>query len=471
MTQTPPSYADHLGPALARWLPRQRWFSGKGQPFGVPRLVHRVPYSGHTACGYAELLVVEVLRSQPGAPDHYLVPVVVRQQSSGQPAASVIASTSNGVVHDALADPQFVAGLAGDLLAGRPGTSELDVRTGPGSLAAGPYRGGVRALTGEQSNTSVVVGDVAVLKVFRRLRPGDNPEREMLDLLTSAAEHHVPPLLASLDGPLDGGSATYGILQRYLPDATDGWTLALASAATAIENGTAAAAEGFAAEAFRIGEAVASVHRTLARIAPTAPLTRDGLTRTARRMGRRLAEAVRAAPQLAPLADALGGICDGLAHAVPAGHTQRLHGDLHLGQLLRTTAGWSLIDFEGEPERSFHQRRALEPVAKDIAGLLRSFDYAAHHQLLHGPPPPGPERAAAAQAWAQAAQRALCEGYTHGSGHDPRTESVLLHAHLMDKAVYEVLYEIRNRPGWTPIPVRALARLAGQAAPADGPGA
>ncbi|CAM5725232.1 Glucosamine kinase [Streptomyces fumanus] len=190
----------------------------------------------------------------------------------------------------------------------------------------------------------------------------------------------------------------------------------------------------------------------LARALPTVTLGHGPLAQLVAGMTERLEEAVHAVPALLPYASGLRSAYTALGDLAAEGRTwtaQRVHGDLHLGQCLRSPSGqWSLIDFEGEPARPMAERRLPQPPVRDIAGMLRSFDYAAHSA---DPPAPG---------WAAACRAAYCTGYAEVSGTDPRTDPVLLRAYETDKAVYEVVYEARHRPDWLPVPMSAVRRLA-----------
>jgi maltokinase len=235
-----------------------------------------------------------------------------------------------------------------------------------------------------------------------------------------------------------------GVLQPYLKGAADGWQLALSELAKG---------EDFRAEARALGRATAEVHTALAGALPTVTLGRAQLERLATGMTQRLNAAVRAVPALRPYASGLRSAYDALASLAGRDHlwtAQRVHGDLHLGQCLRAPSGaWSLIDFEGEPARPLAERCMPQPPVRDIAGILRSFDYAArsHHPW--------------APAWAHGCRGAYCAGYAEVSGRDPRAEPVLLRAYETDKAIYEVMYEARHRPDWLPVPLAAIHRLAG----------
>jgi len=180
-------------------------------------------------------------------------------------------------------------------------------------------------------------------------------------------------------------------------------------------------------------------------------------TATAKQMHERLDAALAVVPQLAPFADGLRTAYDALA-GLPAGvPVQRIHGDFHLGQALRVDDGWKIIDFEGEPARPLSERTALMSPLRDVAGMLRSFDYAARHLLAEQLNSQG--LAYRANEWAERNRDAFCDGYARACGRDPREDAVLLRAMELDKAVYEVVYEARNRPSWLPIPLGSIERL------------
>jgi len=169
----------------------------------------------------------------------------------------------------------------------------------------------------------------------------------------------------------------------------------------------------------------------------------------------KLNQAVEIVPDLAPYADRIRAAYAEITRLSQVVMMQRIHGDYHLGQVLHSSHGWVALDFEGEPAAPLAERRALAPALRDVAGMIRSFDYAARHQLVGHP-----ERqnlAAAATAWVTRCQREFCAGYSAGGGADPNDQATLLRALTLEKAVYEVIYEYRHRPGWLSIPLDFVA--------------
>jgi maltokinase len=219
----------------------------------------------------------------------------------------------------------------------------------------------------------------------------------------------------------------------------------------------------FAGEAERLGTAVAKVHADLASALGTEPVDDNELDRTVKAMADRLDEVARDVPELAEYVPALRAAFDAVRELPPDSapiSMQYVHGDLHLGQVLRTVGGWLLLDFEGEPAAPVAERHALRSPLRDVAGMLRSFDYAAQ-QLLVGQPD-DPALTERALEWARRNRAAFCEGYALGAAAplgDPREHGELLRAFELDKAVYEVAYEHANRPDWLAVPLAAIARI------------
>jgi maltokinase len=175
-------------------------------------------------------------------------------------------------------------------------------------------------------------------------------------------------------------------------------------------------------------------------------------------MQARLDHTIRVVPQLEEVAEGLRTAYEAFAEAASEVQLQRVHGDLHLGQALRTSQRWVLIDFEGEPMAELGARRLPDSPLRDVAGMLRSFEYAGHHRVIETGF--SPQLAYRAAEWTHRNRDAFLSGYAEAAGHDPREHAVPLRAFEADKAVYEALYEARNRPDWLAIPLASLARLA-----------
>ncbi|MFD9466839.1 phosphotransferase [Streptomyces sp. NPDC060027] len=434
-----------LAELLRDWLPRQRWFAGKGRPVTDLTLVS----STELYPGCLHLLVRTEHLGPPahggsGAPppeDCYQLLLGVREVLPPRLAHAFIGRASAGpladlTVYDAFHDPK-ATGLLLERLR-RSGTAgplrfERDPRvTVPGGLTP-------RLLDAEQSNSSLVYGDAFILKVFRRVQPGINPDLEVPRALARQGCTRVPAPAAWFRTS-EPREATLGVLQPYLRDAADGWTLALESLGSE---------KDFTGEAYELGRATAEVHLALATAFPVDAPSPYRNKRLADAMHERLDAAVRSVPELRPHAAGLRSAFDALAALdATVRPAQRIHGDLHLGQVLRAGQRWSVIDFEGEPARPISERRRVQSPVRDVAGMLRSFDYAARSRQ-----PWRPE-------WAQRCREAFCAGYAAAAAWDPREEPELLRAYETDRAVYEVLYEARHRPDWLPVPMAAVGRLA-----------
>ncbi len=449
---------------LAAWLPEQRWFAGKGT--AVASVVVDDEVALQTDAGDVAYLQLSVT-SESGTTDRYqLLLGAVTGDVPPRVEKGVIGEIDGVTVYDAVHDPEAASTLLhrmaesssqGDLQFHRSGELDTDKPS--------------RVLGAEQSNTSLVYGEEYILKLFRRVQPGTNPDLELSRALAEGGSPHVAAPLGWIEGDVAGERTTLAMMQCFLRGASDGWATATASVRDLFAEADLHADEvggDFAGEAERLGAATAEVHALLAEVLESRTAGAEESQATARQLHERLEAALAVVPELAPHADALRAAYDAVGALTDPVPVQRVHGDYHLGQVLRTQDGWVLLDFEGEPARPLAERTALMSPLRDVAGMLRSFDYAARHLLAErGSTGAGaePHLAYRANEWAERNRSAFCDGYAAAGGRDPREETVLLKAFELDKAVYEVVYEARNRPTWLPIPLSSIERLA---APAGG---
>ena len=426
---------------LAGWMAHQRWYSSKGTTPKL-RLLARITVAPATPDARVEVLVVLDEGASPAVV--YQVPLVRRVSATGTHPAHVIGRDEESVLIDGPFDPAYAGALLRDI------ASETHVHAAGTARRVAEVES--RVLSGEQSNTSIIYASSGsrpvICKVFRQLNPGLNPDIELQSALAGAGCPYVPQSVghieASWSDPTDSTAHLSGSLafaQEFLPDVEDAWRVAQRAAADD---------EQFSPAAHALGAATADVHLSLAQLFPTTPA--DGAARAAvvDAWQRRLAIAVAEVPGLAAHREAIAGVYERALETVwPA--LQRIHGDLHLGQVLQAPGrGWLLIDFEGEPMRPIDERRRPDSALRDVAGMLRSFDYVPGALAQDG-------TAERLLEWSAAARRAFLGGYEHRMGM-PAT-GPLLDAFELDKAVYEAIYEARNRPGWLRIPLAAIDRL------------
>jgi maltokinase len=442
------------------WMPHQRWFGGKGREWAD------VNEDGFFLDRGNPVLSVHRVRVEytDGHKETYLVPLSWRDHPADDLASAFVGAVPNesgeSYAYDAMRDRDATAPWLIHLVnASTIGPMHFH----PAGVAYIPEGLPGDIVSGEQSNTSLIYGSEAILKLFRRLEPGLNPDVEIHDALRRTHNEHIAPLLGhiEIDDPDPANPpATVAMLQTFVPNASDGWRLATASVRDLYAEGDLHADEvggDFAADSERLGTATASVHADMAAVLPTEPAGPEWYATVSEQMGERLTAALEVVPQLAEHADGLRELYAAVAASQEPVVRQRVHGDLHLGQVLRTATGWIVLDFEGEPARPLAARRELDSPLRDVAGMLRSFDYAARHMLVEQPD--DPQRAYRAQEWATRNRGAYCTGYSNASGLDPRGDSPLLRAFEADKAVYECVYEARNRPHWLMIPLSSLSRL------------
>lgn len=464
-----------LSDMLASWLPRQRWFPGGGSSAGELEII-----SDETLVdGDPQLRHLIVEAGQVGMQARFQVLLGCRSQlPPGLAANAVIGQLPGMTCYDGLHDPGLapilLRGIAQERTAGRlrfvrePAAPLHDWQSS-------------RLLTAEQSNTSLVFGEAAILKVLRRLFPGANPDLEVADALARLGSDRVAAPFGWIETDLGGEPVLLAVLSEFLANASDGWTLATqtlgrlytrqgaygqeyltapvpdsdlgAGAGTAGSAGTGDLP--FAAEARRLGTATAQMHGDMVTAFGSRAMTAEERAGLAATLTAKLDQAVGIVPELAPHAGRIRAAYDEIVRIGQPVLLQRIHGDYHLGQVMLSGHGWVALDFEGEPAAPLAERRALAPALRDVAGMLRSFDYAARNQLVGHP-----ERqnlAATATAWVARCQQEFCAGYSAGGGADPNDQAVLLRALTLEKAVYEVIYEYRHRPGWLSIPLEYVA--------------
>lgn len=316
----------------------------------------------------------------------------------------------------------------------------------------------VRALNVEQSNSSIVFDEKIIVKLFRRVHEGANPDVEAIERLLAEGYEHVPRQFGDLERPHESGAVQHlAVARQYLAGATDGWHLALTSLRIVYARHEHAAVSGgdFGPDAKRLGAITAQAHLALAGAFGTSEADISSWVAGFRSQLDRVREHVPA--------DAISARYDRLSELRDIGPAIRIHGDLHLGQVLRADSGWYLIDFEGEPARPLAERILPSSPLRDVAGMLRSFHYAAEVGRWEGAHDEEVAHAEAAE-WESRASEQFLAGYFETEGidtllPDQDTRRALLQGFELDKATYEVAYEVSFRPTWVPIPTRAIERL------------
>jgi len=413
------SLPDQIVGPREDWVIEQRWFASKAREVASVNVLEEIELSEEPAL---DLEIVEA-RFQAGTHELY-------QLLPGEPEGM-----------------RVLAGLLGE---------EATVR-GVSFHGGLTPTGHIRSMGAEQSNSSIVFGEEQVLKIFRRIEPGENPELEMLRFLSMRGFENVAKLTGWYEYSGELMAATLGILQEFVPESRDGWQLALDDT------------QGLLARIPELGVATARMHNILASdasdvaFAPEEP-SEEALSLLTATIDEQIEQAFLDLPDdhpaVAPIAGRGEEVRDRLqamSHVGVGGRLIRHHGDYHLGQTMLRDAGWIILDFEGEPARSLLARRRKRSPLRDVAGMLRSFAYAASAtELLRGVPAPA--------GWEDEARSAFLDAYmetvdpTLLPAGRPATDKLLAIFEL-EKAVYELRYELNNRPDWVPIPVAGIARL------------
>jgi maltose alpha-D-glucosyltransferase / alpha-amylase len=470
--------------ALPAWLESRRWFADKGRDISGAEiedaLVERVESD------WLALAVARVAFADGGTARYFLPLALTASPGEAEAIIRVESGDVAGVVVDSTDRPWFGGWLL-DQLAGGP-----NVAHGNWSFAAHPAAGAnISAARGtapttvraEQSNSSLRFDDILILKLFRRLQSGLNPDEEVLRALADVNFERVPRFLGSMTWR-SPGAATYavGLAQGFVSNVGDGWTWMLQRLAAVAAGAVDPRADQFVAER-RLGQRTGELHvalgtvpepefapertesaviaadvaRTLSAIDETIRLLRERWGHLPESIASRLPDAIEG---LRELGERVNGYQDELGT-----RRIRVHGDYHLGQTLRTPDGdWVIIDFEGEPARSLEERRQRASVLKDVAGMLRSFAYARGAAERAAGGAADPAARGRLKDWERGVRRAFLEGYRHTLANsdmqlapeDDEAFARALAAWELDKALYEVAYEVRNRPDWLELPLRSL---------------
>jgi trehalose synthase-fused probable maltokinase len=446
------------GLVLLGTIASQRWFGGKSRDVLDARVLDAAVTPGEPP-----MLAIAIVEVRYGLQTHelYHLPLGFRPASEGW-RPSVIAETEGWTVYDAIADEELARRML-ELM-----RTDSVLETGDASIRFRPTGelpeevDSVRPMGGEQSNSSLVFDDRLALKLYRRIEPGVNPELEVLRFLTERGFEHTVALegYVGYEGrPLE---ATLALLQEFAPSKGDGWELGLDS----LESGDT---EWLPLHARRLGEVTALLHNALGsdpadpHFAPEEPST-EALALLSASIDEEIEHVFTMLPDIPALQQVRGRgeeVRDHLrllTHIGSVGRIIRTHGDYHLGQALWTAADdWLILDFEGEPARSVPERRRKTSPLRDVAGMLRSFAYAASAaQIQRDVAPP--------EGWEERCRSEFLDGYLDTAepsllpaGRDQIER--LLTVFELEKAVYELRYELNNRPDWVAIPVAGILRM------------
>jgi maltose alpha-D-glucosyltransferase/alpha-amylase len=511
---------------LPSFLGVQRWFGAKARRIKSVTLREAIPlpYSQ----GTAQVSLLEVQYADGGEADTYLLPLSaafgeradeVWKRSPQAVVARLSGPEGSGLLYDCLNEQAFCDALLNAIARRRRFRQDGRVLAGtPTRILRQHWREDtpVHAApsTAEQSNNSVVFGEQLILKLYRRLEPGVNPDLEIGRFLTEHTRFHN---IAHVAGALEyrrpvGEPITLAVLQEYVPNQGDAWQ----HTRTHLQDYLHAALErrldppppagadlmgltdweppasvrelagAYLDQARVLGRRTAEMHVALAsdhedpEFAPEAPSAHaqrsvyQGVRTLSAEVFQLLKRSIPALPpaaraQAATVLELEGSVLSTfrpLLHGTVQAHRIRVHGDYHLGQVLYTGHDFVIIDFEGEPARSLRDRRLKRFALKDVAGMLRSFDYAAHAALFELPDA-AEQLAPWSAAWVEAVSGAFLDQYLRsasGSAFLPADRgqaALLLNAMMVEKALYELRYELNNRPAWVGIPLRGLASLLG----------
>ena len=489
--------------ALPQYIAKRRWFGLKDQPIKAARVTHLVNIGDDGD----EILLTVVEVKTTGATTHWLLPLAVLWEDQPSAAlanmlavARVRRGSRVGLLTDAFALPSFAHRFLSCLVSGKEFTSDDGVlRFQPTEAGRDRLEGSLKAevnmLAAEQSNSLLTIGDVAMLKMYRRISAGQHPETEMNHYLTSQGFAHAPALLGDVvHVAADGAQATLAIALQFVRNEGDAWSWMLDHLTRALD--AEAPAEPVAgsradlladcdAIAGAIGRRLGEMHAILARetsnsaFSPKTADDRDA-TEWAKKTEQRLQKAVEAiagvqtwqreqdqerAQELVNRQTSIAAAVRALGESGRGMLMTRIHGDFHLGQVLVASGDAHIIDFEGEPATPIAERRAKTSSLRDVAGLLRSIDYVGatliDRRAIRAVPVDDAQRDQLIDRFRQRASRAFLRAYWEATGsRSGPADRALLDLFLIEKAAYEIAYETANRPTWIGVPVAGLARLA-----------
>ncbi len=488
---------------LPPYLAKRRWFAAKDQKLKHAGIAYAAPMPG----GDRDIVIAEVETTTEHGKARWLLPLSVlwdEEQAGALPHQLALARVRRGRRVGLLTDAFALPGFAHRMLAtfaegGEVATPEGTIRfeTAPQhkDLLTAASTGDVNWLSAEQSNSSLIVGDAVMLKIFRRISSGQHPEPEMSRYLTEQGFANAPPHLGEVVRIDDSGTRhSLAVAQGFVRNQGDAWTWTLDNLMRAINElsgGDADAGsrddivedcEDFAAT---VGKRLGEMHTVLARatdnadFAPcpaaqadvaqwverTTALLGAAFDIVARTASGDVGETARKAAALLARRDDILAAVPRLAQAGVGTTMTRVHGDFHLGQVLVASSDAYIIDFEGEPARALEERRAKASPLRDVAGLLRSFDYVAATMIersISGTPPVSESgRAELLNRYRNNARDKFLAAYrvaaTDGGG---AISDDLLDLFLIEKAAYEIGYEAANRPAWIGVPLSGLAAIA-----------